>query len=104
LRYFSPINRSLSVRLLKSQPLFLQAKPYLAHARKNNGSATATLSRGALALPLRMIGTPKQQVDAEDLSITSDFKELLSTGMIHPLQNSATSINVDESSRYLTAL
>jgi hypothetical protein len=28
-----------------------------------------------------MIGTPKQQVDAEDLSITSDFKELLSTGM-----------------------
>ncbi|SMG66743.1 conserved hypothetical protein [methanotrophic bacterial endosymbiont of Bathymodiolus sp.] len=59
-------------------------------------SATATLSRGALALLLRMIGTPKQQVDAEDLSITSDFKELLSTGMIHPLQNSATSINVDD--------
>jgi hypothetical protein len=55
-----------------------------------------TLSRGALALLLRMIGTPKQQVDAEDLSITSDFKELLSTGMIHPLQNSATSINVDD--------
>jgi hypothetical protein len=32
------INRSLSVRLLKSQPLFLQAKPYLAHARFQGGS------------------------------------------------------------------
>lgn len=59
-------------------------------------SDIVTLSRGALALLLKIISTPKQQVDAEDLSITTDFKELLNTRMIHPLQNSATSINVDD--------
>ncbi|MCL6419453.1 hypothetical protein [Aestuariirhabdus haliotis] len=59
-------------------------------------SAAVTLSRGALALLLKIISTPKQQVDAEGLSITTDFKELLNTRMIHPLQNSATSINIDD--------
>ena len=59
-------------------------------------SATGALSRGALVLLLRITGTPKQEVDAEDLSINADFKELINARMIHPLQNSATSLNVDD--------